>query len=588
VTQERSATAAAAGDEARAGTNTPPRDAQPWLQARQRALGAWLVRERLDIAIVVALTLTAAALRLPALGSVPLGLHGDEAWTGLDARRILDEGWIGPYVFSALGQPTGPLYFTALVFSIFGDSAASIRLSMALLGVATIPLTFMAFSLMFNRTTAAFAAFILLGMTWHLHLSRMGFMVISWPLAEMAVLWLLWLAFRRESTWLYGLAGLLCGLGLYSYNAYPLFLPLPALALIWMFFRQAPEGRRRHLAACAVFAGAALIAAAPLIAYVTDHWWEYRYHQRVVSVFESPAWEEGGAVDRAGLLWDRARDWHRGLFFGGVVDYGDGLSTPGHPPVGPVIWLLAVVGLVMTAWRARRLEYALALAAAVLFPLGALLTVDYGMYRRTLGLAPFVALLAALPLAWLFGRLRERPGRARDAAFALLALPLAAGAAASCEYFGATQDRREVQFVMVQELEAASRYMDTLPEGTPVYFYSGRWFLRYETRRYLAPDVEGYDITGATVPAPGQVIPYEVYTDGPAAFVFLFPFVPFDESDPNFYYLWPYPTIDGHARSLMRALEEVQTRYPGGEVTEHVEHDRVFFRAYYLNAASAR
>ena len=111
----------------------------------------WLADSGVDIAIVSSITLLAAAIRLWQLGSVPLGLHGDEALTGLDARRVLHEGWIGPYVISALGQPTGALYFTALLFKFMPQTTFTIRFSMALLGIATIPLAYGAFATMFHK-----------------------------------------------------------------------------------------------------------------------------------------------------------------------------------------------------------------------------------------------------------------------------------------------------------------------------------------------------------------------------------------------------------------------------------------------------
>ena len=73
----------------------------------------WFVAHRIDLAILVGLAALAASLRLTMLTEIPAGLHGDEAWTGIDAARILDEGWVGVYVTSALGQVSGPLYFAA-------------------------------------------------------------------------------------------------------------------------------------------------------------------------------------------------------------------------------------------------------------------------------------------------------------------------------------------------------------------------------------------------------------------------------------------------------------------------------------------
>ena len=139
-----------------------------------------------EVALALAITVLAAVLRLWRLGTIPLGLHGDEAWTGLDAERVLDEGWIGPYLVSALGQPIGPVYWAAAVFAVLPDTTLVLRASMAFFGIATIPLSYVTFRLMFDRTVAVFAALLLAFMMWHLHLSRTAFMVQTAPFMELS------------------------------------------------------------------------------------------------------------------------------------------------------------------------------------------------------------------------------------------------------------------------------------------------------------------------------------------------------------------------------------------------------------------
>ena len=96
----------------------------------------------------------AAALRIWQLDVVPLGLHNDEAWTGINAREVLRDGWIGPYLYpSGLGQPAGPVYVTALLFSVLPQTTFTLRLSMALFGIAAVALTYGAGRAMFDRTT---------------------------------------------------------------------------------------------------------------------------------------------------------------------------------------------------------------------------------------------------------------------------------------------------------------------------------------------------------------------------------------------------------------------------------------------------
>src|SRR3712207_6029897 len=67
--------------------------------------------EAATLAIVLGVALL---LRVYQLSTLPSGLHGDEAVAGLEAQRILRDGYIGPYTPRALGFPAGPLYLTAL------------------------------------------------------------------------------------------------------------------------------------------------------------------------------------------------------------------------------------------------------------------------------------------------------------------------------------------------------------------------------------------------------------------------------------------------------------------------------------------
>ena len=533
----------------------------PARASRPRQLTGAIVAHRVDIAIVVALTVVAAALRLWRLGAVPDGLHGDEAWTALDAQRVLREGWIGPYVTSALGQPTGPLYVTAALFKILPETTSTARLSMALFGIATIPVAYGAFALMYNRTVAAFGAALLTVMMWHLHLSRTAFMVVSWPFAEVLVLLALWLAMRRRSIMLFAVAGIVHGLGVYTYNAYLLFVPVPFVAIAWASFRE-PGWRRRARFALVyggVFAAGAIIAALPMINYVRAHEYDYREHERIVRVTASPQWQEEGFFGRARIVWDRAGEWERGLFVGGRPDYGDGLATNGNPAVGPIVAALALIGLGFSMWNWRRAEHAVLLACLLLLPLGALATYEDGLFRRTLGLAPVLAVLAAFPLAWLWERgfaAREQVRGTVTMAVTLIALAVVA-VYATLQYFGPVQDTEAMRFVYPYQIDAASRYIDELPKDTYVYFYSDRWSFEYETRRFLAPGYAGEDRT--------TEFPRDVAGPGDDA-------APDRGRNTAYVFLGTY--ID-HAKAVI-------DKYPGGGVSDGWRGDEIEFEAYFL------
>ncbi len=186
---------------------------------------SWLLRNRLELAFVALITVVAAFLRLYRITEIPAGLTGDEALTGLDALRITAEGWIGPYVGSALGQTTGPLYFTALIFKLSEPTLFTLRLSMSLLGIMTVPAAYFLFRLGLGRWMAIFAVVALTFSYWHMHYSRMAFMVVSMPLLTTLGAASLLIALRSARVWPWAVAGAFLGAGVYSYNGYLAFLP---------------------------------------------------------------------------------------------------------------------------------------------------------------------------------------------------------------------------------------------------------------------------------------------------------------------------------------------------------------------------
>jgi hypothetical protein len=100
--------------------------------------------------------------------------------------------------------------------------------------------------------------------------------------------------------------------------------------------------------------------------------------------------------------------------------------------------------------------------------------------------------------------------------------------------------------------------MQSLPEKPYVYFYSSRWSFNYETRQYLAPDVDGEDRSREF----GRVQGF-----GPAGGL--------DRSLDSLVMLLPPYT---------EALADVRRLYPGGQEVIRRDGDQVLFIAYHLPA----
>ena len=506
--------------------------------------------------LLLLIILTATALRLWHLDSVPLGLHNDEAWTGINAREVLRDGWIGPYLYpSGLGQPSGPVYFTALLFTLVPQTSFTLRLSMALFGIATVALTYAVGRAMFDRTTGLFAAALLAIMPWHLHLSRTAFMVGAWPFIEMAILWTLFRARARPSIWKFAIVGFLIGLGVYTYNAYPLFLLVVAVPFIYdLMAARDGTARRRWLAHTAAAAITALWATLPMLHYAAEHQ-EYSWHHRDVSVLSRDEWKQAGWVARADMLAARGAEWAKGVTVGGRPDDGDGLGQHGHPLLDPLTAVAALAGTVMAVRRWRRPQYAVLLAALLVLPFGALLTTDDGLYRRTFGLTPFIALLAALSLSWLWRQALASRGIWRAALAGGMVLAIAAAGVRNAEaYFTPLQQASGIRYVYPYQVDAAARAIARLPAGTVVYFYSDRWGAGFETIRWLAPDATMIDRSREFRQSIAPDAPLDLSADamGPSAFALM-----------------------GNYLDIVKAL---RARYPAAVVTEEELDGEILYR----------
>lgn len=505
---------------------------------------------RLDLLILLGLTVLAAVPRLVLLTDIPPGFHGDEAWTGIDARRVLDEGWIGPYVISALGQPAGPLYFAAPIVGLLGDSVFSVRLSMALLAIVTVPVAYLTFRVMFGRTLGTFAAILLALGLWHLHFSRIGFMVISWPLMELVTLLFLFLGIKTRRWLFFGLAGLAFGAGIYTYNAYPIFALPFGVFIVWLALRYRGRDLMRYGGQVTLMAGLAIFAALPMILYATEPGRDLLIHHRGVSLLETEEWESGGLVDKGQLVFERTSDFFTSAFWDGRTDGADGSGE--EAMVDRVTVVLLILGTAMFLRRWRQPAAVAVLLMVILLPAASIFSIN-AMFRRTLGIVPFLAVLAAAPLAFWWDQAKTFKLPWRNASYAAIAIVVALiGYLNLSFYFNEFPDTENTRFTFVEELADASQYLSDLPGDPYVYFYSGRWSFNYETRRYLASNREGEDRSEEH-----GTFSLEPDRGGDVVYVFLAPY--------------------------LEQADEVERRFPGGTRFDSVEGDgRVLFRAYFL------
>lgn len=524
----------------------------------QAAQTVALLRRRLppELVFLGAVTAAAALLRTVSLTEVPPGLQGDEAWSGLEAKRILEEGWIGIWTPVGWGQPTGPMYWTAFLFTFLPDDTATLRLSFAVFGFLTVPAFYLFAREFFGRRVAVLGTLLLALSFWHIHYSRTAFTLNAALPLQCLALFFMALGLRRDRLWFSLLGGIAIGLGVYTYRGNNVFLMalVPTWLLMAVLQRKKPLGLvLRHGIALWL---PALLLAIPMIHLVLTRTSDYRGYVDVISIFNTQEFQrlDNPWEQFTFLLGEASRGI--GIYFRGQSpDYTSGLGD--YPILDRLTMVLFALGLGLSLWRWRDWRHFLILAGVASGVIMVAATVEWGASRRNISALPMVFAAAGLGGDWLirsaeglYRRLRDRESHwfypaiaAATALAAVLNLPF---------YFREVGRSDIAKLAYAYELSAAVSYAKALPETPYVYFYSDRWAYDYEARRFQAPGIPGEDRSR-------EFGWFSIDLDG-------------GEGQPAlFLLLGPYQGI----------ADDLRSRYPRGRYFEKLDGDgRCLFGAY--------
>ncbi len=464
----------------------------------------WTLRNWWEFLAVLLLTIVGAFLRVYRLEALPAGFHGDEAWTGIEGLRILEEGWIGPYSSSALGQLTGPFYLTALTIRLLDASIFAVRLSIGLFGIATIPAAHLLLRLGFGRWVALFGTSALKVSYWHLHFSRLGFGVA--PLAfvsTVAAAGLLWAmrSFdagshqeRRGIPWIWVFAGGLLGLVPYTYFAFPTFLGAVGAAIMIFLLLQRGPLRRKIQPLLPLVAGA-LIIAGPVLLFAIRSPDVYfgRMNDKTVFAFHEYVNAEGMA-EKTGFLAGRVWESYTLLMRNPRLDGVDGIGGVGA--LDPGLALLAYAGLIVSVRKWRSPPHLLA-ALVVVAALSGLVFTDpsAGSMRRSITAIPWVFGLAGVAAATIAQLAKRHAGQwGQAAAVGALLLVLMGGSVWNLSYyFVELPNSPTFKWTFTDDYLEALEAAHSFEEPGTIYYFSGRRKFGYETIQFLYPESRGID-----------------------------------------------------------------------------------------------
>lgn len=370
-------------------------------------------------AIPLLLVLGAAALYLSRLVDAPFYLGRDEMFFGLSGHALAHTGrdsngrFLPLYIQSPMRYGSDmwfqPLlmYSSAAAVRLFGLDEGTIRLPMAIAGVADILLVFLIGRRLFKNDLLAIAAAALLAFApAHLIHARVA-MDFQAPLPFMLgwfLCVLLYLEHGRGRDLF--LAGVALGLGLYTYIASYMIMPVLGLFTAVVLYH-----RRDAVPRYALLAAGFLIPLILCIVFVLQHptvirdvMWHYdrdQPHEATATNLLARYFGYQRFVDAARVYW---AFWNPRFLF---------VTGPGHVTWAAGVYLVPMagamlVGLVHTLRRpsAPRL---LVLGALLLSPIPASFVGDLDAVHRASGVLPFGALLAGIGLHSLWQTTRTFP-----------------------------------------------------------------------------------------------------------------------------------------------------------------------------------
>lgn len=452
------------------------------------------------LAYMVLALLVAAVLRLPALTTIPSGVHYDEAANGVLAGDIGLRGERPVFIPSYTGKESLFFYAAGGLMRAVGESLFALRLTSAFIGLLTVAAAYrLGREMLADRRIALLAAALLAVSFWHVLFSRLGFRAISQPLLQALALAALFRGLRGGRwPWLW-LAGLLIGLTAYAYLAARLFPILLAFGLLPLLL----DSDTRHLRARQLLfvAFVTFLTVLPLLAYFYVH--PDAFWVRIGQV--APGAGNVGAGLKPALTLSQSLLRSLGMFFLRGDPYLR-FNLPGRPLFDFATGGLLLVGWLFCLLRYRRFPYDWQRAAVLLLllaPLVMLLPTALAVNEivpsnlRALGLIPFIFYLPPIGLIALLRDVERRFGRPpliRAVSITILFILLVGGVLTQHHYFRQWAAQPDLLPATDGDLTAAAAWLDdTLaaqpPDRQPAVYVAAVHY-RHPTLAFLS---QNYD-----------------------------------------------------------------------------------------------
>lgn len=482
------------------------------------------------------LLILAAALYTVGATAIPTDVHGDEGEVALQAFQIRRGG---DWNFFQFGWYQIPYFFyvvPAVVTWFFGDNLFGMRMTGALVGIASVGGFYFLARRMFTPFAALLATFLFVVSTYFIHFSRIGIGYNQTTLITILALYFFIRGLQDADSRNFSFAGFLAGMGYISYQATHLLLPMLLLSFILLWVVRY-IGFRQMLNYSFTYLFALLITLSPLLGSFSIVPLASYSRAKSVSILSDEGWNylKVHFPENATNL-EIFTIQMKGAFMGPIThpDHSPYLVNPEHGGVlDPATTIMFLAGLMLLFSLLRRNPVSLLLLFWILLTIitSSVLTAPSPYYQRLVGLIPLLILVAA-PIFhgalqhWSeFGRWSSGKVASVAVALALLLFVLMFN-----RYFHGIQSRPQ----MLDEWTRIARYLAEQPPTHYTYFLGvPHVYFDYGTIKFLAPNALGENVL-----VPERFLSRKVYRKGPVTFLLV--------------------------RSNTQYIHTLRTMYPGG------------------------
>lgn len=428
------------------------------------------------------------------LSNIPIILTGDESSGGLTAVEFVNDRMNNIFLVGWYDFPSLYFYLQSFSISLFGQTAAALRITSAIVGGLTVAATYLIGRVFYGHRSGIYAAIFLAGFHFHIHFSRLGLNNIWDGLSYVLVWAALWYGWKNNHRSAFLVAGIVLGISQYFYvSVRGLFGLIP----VWLLIAALIDSKklRSNAINLSLMAFSTIVVLLPLAWFFYGHPNQFQAPLSRFSILGE--WlirqVENTGLSAMQIMWEQLKTSFQAFTITPIRTW----YQPDVPLLRPYPASIFMIGLAMLLLKLKDSRTYIILLWLTAFVFIGAMSTPVPAAQRYVAVAPAIALVLGFSLGEL-NNLLVKVWNQRSRLIAAVALALAV--------FLAIDDARFYYFDYTEKMnfsdpngwvaQSLSDYLQDRDEGWQVAFFGAprMGYRSISSLPYLAPHVVGVDM----------------------------------------------------------------------------------------------